>query len=137
MQEIDTMAMCFDHNLEGPSLQNIRLMHPSHLIPSWPPRTLLTQVLGQQLQVCQIEAFRAVIPSLPVYQSLNNIQMPGQSFNFLNKNLAGNLYVFSIFHPRFGNHGFGSCVLCGTAHFSCRVSNHLLAYLPSTFPHIL
>ena len=52
--------------------------------------------------------------------------------------MARNLYVFSTFCSRFGNLGTGSSVLCGLLPvFPVESASNLLAYLPSTFTHIL
>lgn len=59
------VTMCSNPNLEGPSLQNIRLMHPPLLFPFWPPSP--ADVGARPVALIVRGALSSVIPQTCLY----------------------------------------------------------------------
>lgn len=140
MQEMDTVTMCSNPNLEGPSLQNIRLMYPSILLPFWPPNP--ADVGARPVAVIVLGALSSVIPQ-PACTSKSPaglqkyVQIPGLLPNFLTWNLARNCTYFLNPAPDLGTTALRK-VLTSVDYCpfsSCIASSHLFAYYPSTFVH--
>lgn len=115
-------------------------MHPSHLIPSWPPWALLMWVLGSSYNCAR--TFRAVIPQTCLYIKITwglKKYTDSWAISKLSELEHGqeSVCIFYILFRVWEPWHWELCSLWTTACFSCRVSNHLLAYLPSTFKHIL